>query len=76
MSDSRFKIKAEFTIYGQTYKWDASLNWFSMEGAIDRRITEFFLRSHDDAYAKYRQDAEEPIDADDFRAFDNDEASK
>lgn len=49
--DSRFYLKGEFHIYGKTYPFDMSLNWHTPgDGEIDRRITEFFLDSHDEAF--------------------------
>lgn len=63
MGDSRFNLKAEFSIYGQTYKCDWSLNWSAEDGEIDRRITEWFLTCYDTAWRKrqdviYEQDSE------------------
>lgn len=51
--DSRFHLKLKFSIYGKEYPWDCSLNWTADPGEIDRRITEFFLNAHDEAYAKW-----------------------
>ena len=51
--DSRFNLKAKFSIYGEDYDWDASLNWSAEPGEIDRRITEWFLDCHDKARMKY-----------------------
>ena len=60
MSDSRFNLTGNFRIYGKDFPFDMSLNWFSQDqNEIDRRITEFFLHTHDEAHLKWRQDAED-----------------
>ena len=52
--DSRFSLKVKFHIYGEEYEWDCSLNWTADDpNCIDRRITEWFLDCHDQAYAKW-----------------------
>jgi hypothetical protein len=48
--DSRFHLKIEFEIYDRRYPWDCSLNWTADPGHIDRRITEWFLKSYEDAH--------------------------
>lgn len=52
--DSRFQLKVKFSIYGEDYEWDCSLNWCGNGREIDHRITEWFLRCHDEAYAKFQ----------------------
>lgn len=55
--DSRFRLKVQFDIYGETFNWDCSLNWTSDDpNKIDRRITEWFLSCHDKAYAKWQDE--------------------
>ena len=54
MSDSRFSLKLTFTIYGETYPWDASLNYYDNGDGMDDRITEFFVTSYRDAYEKFQ----------------------
>lgn len=51
--DSRFHLKVEFKIYGRTFTWNPSLNWTADPGEIDRRIADFFIRSHDEARAEF-----------------------
>lgn len=51
--DSRFHLTIKFRIYGEEYDWDCSLNWSGSDDRIDRRIAEWFLRCHDEAYAKW-----------------------
>ncbi len=58
MSDSRFHFKGVFSIYGKDFPLDCSLNWCASPGEIDRRITEFFLESHDQAYSAYVAESE------------------
>lgn len=59
--DSRFHLKLTFKIYGKVFPWDCSLNWTSdSDYEIDRRITDFFLRAHDEA--KQAWDAEMEVD--------------
>lgn len=54
--DSRFHLRASFTIYGEEYVWNTSLNWSSYDsGRIDERITKWFLECHDEARAKWDQ---------------------
>jgi hypothetical protein len=56
--DSRFKLKVEFTIYGQTAEWDCSLNWTTLNGEeIDARITRFFSEAYEQALAMHRIEA-------------------
>ena len=51
--DSRFHLKAEFTIYGQTHKYDCSLNWSADPGEIDVRITAWFLQRYNESYTTW-----------------------
>lgn len=52
--DSKFSLKATFSIYGEEYKADWWLNWSADDpNQIDRRITEWFLECHDKAKAKW-----------------------
>ena len=61
--DSRFRLKiAYFTIYGQQFEWDCSLNWTAEPGRIDERIENWFLHAHDNAYAKWLEEQETPKD--------------
>lgn len=53
MSDHRFEIKLEFSIYGEDFEWEASLNWNAHDGGCDSRITEFFAGCYEIARAKY-----------------------
>ena len=53
--DSRFHLKLKFSIYGKEYPWDCSLNWSAEPGEIDRRITEFFLSAHDEAFEAWSE---------------------
>lgn len=50
MSDHRFEIDVKFSIYGEDFEWDASLNWATNGEEIDPRITEWFAN----CYAKAR----------------------
>lgn len=55
--DSRFSLKAKFSIYGEDYEADWSLNWTAdRSDKIDRRITEWFLDCHDKAYCKWQRE--------------------
>ncbi len=58
--DSRFKINVNFSIYGKGYSWEGSLNWSANPGEIDRRINEFFLDAHADAYRAWLEESEQP----------------
>lgn len=53
MSDHRFYIKVEFSIYGEDYDWEASLNWDNHDGVIDSRIIDWFERYYNEARAKW-----------------------
>jgi hypothetical protein len=50
--DSRFHLKAKFTIYGKTFEWEPSLNWHADPGECDRRIVEWFVNCHAEASAE------------------------
>lgn len=47
--DSRFELKAEFSVYGKTFKWDTNLNWTAEPGEVDRRIVEWFQECYEEA---------------------------
>ena len=69
--DSRFHLKAKFSIYGEDYDWDASLNWSAEPGEIDGRITEWLLDCHDKARMKYDErnfEARERLEAEETKA--------
>jgi hypothetical protein len=53
--DSRFHLKIEFKIYGRTFNWEPSLNWTADPCECDRRIVEFFVRCHDEAFADWEE---------------------
>lgn len=65
MSDHRFHINVKFSIYGEDFDWDASLNWAPDNNTgVDVRITDFFANCYAKArsgYETYRdmKDAEE-----------------
>lgn len=67
MSDSRFHLKVEFSIYGMDFKWSPSLNWSAYSGEIDERITEWFLECHDKAYAKHEESIRKDYEEQDRR---------
>lgn len=51
MSDHRFEVKIEFSIYGQSFDWDASLNWSPNDfTGVDYRLIDWFA----DCYVKAR----------------------
>lgn len=51
MSDHRFEIDVKFSIYGEDFEWDASLNWApDYYTGVDKRITDWFAN----CYAKAR----------------------
>lgn len=52
MGEHRFHLKAEFSIYGQTYRCDMSRNWDEGSSGIDDRILEFIRSSYEDAREK------------------------
>lgn len=55
MSDHRFQIDVKFSIYGEDFEWDASLNWDrygSIEGC-DPRIVEWFANKYAQARSGY-----------------------
>lgn len=54
MSDSRFHLKVTFEVYGQEFKWEASLNWSAGLGECDERIAQWFADSYDTAYTKFQ----------------------
>lgn len=51
--DGRFNLKVKFSIYGEDFDWDCSLNWSGYDGEIDERITEWFKKCHNVAKAKF-----------------------
>lgn len=53
MGDSRAQIKIEFSIYGETYKADMSINYFPNDGSIDDRVRDFFDVSYRKARSKF-----------------------
>lgn len=58
MGDSRFRLKVNFSIYGEDYEWDASLNWSEdSDTGVDHNIVEWFRESYRDAHYKYLEDA-------------------
>lgn len=51
MSDQRFKLDVTFSIYGETFHWNPSLNWAADDDTgIDPRIIDWFAN----CYAKAR----------------------
>jgi hypothetical protein len=50
MSDHRFHLKIEFSIYGMNFEWNPDLNWNNHTGGVDDRIIEWFA----DCYAQAR----------------------
>lgn len=49
MGDHRAHIKIEFSMYGLTQKWDASINWCRDNGpvdGVDGRVTDWFHEAH------------------------------
>jgi hypothetical protein len=52
MSDSRFRMKVMFEVYGQEFDWAPSLNWSAAPGECDERIASWFV----DCYEKARGD--------------------
>lgn len=57
MGDSRARVKIEFSIYGETYNADMSINYFPTDGLIDDRVTNFFDASYRDAKGKFDEAA-------------------
>lgn len=58
MGDSRFYLKGTFSIYGEDFPFDWSLNWYD-DGyghGIDDRIVQFFRESYEKAHWKYTED--------------------
>lgn len=54
MSDHRFAIDVKFSIYGQDFDWDASLNWVpDNQTGVDPRITEWFANCYAQARSEY-----------------------
>jgi hypothetical protein len=53
MGDHRADVKIKFTIHGKTYEMDSYINWFDDGDGVDRRVTEFFRASWEDAKARY-----------------------
>jgi hypothetical protein len=57
MSDSRCTVKIEFSVYGKTYKWDASINYSQGPGGeVDERISGWFEERYADAYHDWSAD--------------------
>lgn len=56
MSDHRFGLKVDFSIYGKNFEWDASLNWNAHDGGCDSRITEWFTTCYEEARAAWDAD--------------------
>lgn len=54
MSDHRFAIDVKFSIYGEDFEWDASLNWApdNVTG-VDPRITDWFANCYARARSGY-----------------------
>jgi hypothetical protein len=67
MSDSRFHLKAEFSVYGKVFKYDASLNWYAEPGQCDERISKWFADCYEEAYAEF-QDTLLALEADRLKA--------
>ncbi len=49
MSDSRFHLEVKFDVYGKTFNWKPSLNWYDNGDGIDQRIVDWFRESYNDA---------------------------
>lgn len=58
VSDHRFEIDVTFSIYGEEFHWDASLNWDNHDGVIDTRIEDWFLNCYTKARSGYDTYAE------------------
>lgn len=54
MSDHRFQLKIQFSIYGMNFEWEPDLNWNNHTGGVDDRIIDWFT----DCYAKARAEFE------------------
>ena len=54
MSDHRFVLKGEFSIYGKTFPIAMSCNWYGDRGQCDERISELFVGYHDEALEEMR----------------------
>lgn len=56
--DSRFRLKVEFSIYGKTFNWEPSLNWYSVQHECDPRISKWFADCHEKARADWERNGE------------------
>lgn len=48
MGDHRARIKVEFSMYGRTEEWSASINWTPETGeadGVDRRVTDWYRKA-------------------------------
>lgn len=60
MGDHRAEIHATFKIHGKTYKLDLDwINYFDAGDGVDRRVTEFFRDSWEDARGRWQEEVDE-----------------
>lgn len=53
MSDHRFGLKIEFSIYGMNFEWEPDLNWHAHDGGCDPRIIDWFDACYNEARAAW-----------------------
>jgi hypothetical protein len=59
VSDQRADIAISFSIYGETFKYEGSINWSPNDEGIDERIVGFFSNSYQIGYQKYQMRLED-----------------
>ena len=49
MGDSRATIKIQLEIYEKSFKTEMSINWYSENGGIDSRVSDWFIKCVNEA---------------------------
>jgi hypothetical protein len=76
MSDSRFHLKVEFSIYGRDFKWNPSLNWYGGDERIDSRIIDWFESCYAEAYAEYREGIQDDLEREERQRIEAEERAQ